>query len=218
MIDLYVLLGKKGSVFKEVYELIKYFDLNINLENIIVYNEKFEPANKEQEDKLIKIDYKERKQYFNEVNEFIKKTDRPKIVFSWINKIIPKEFIDKNEFLFNQHPSLLPKYKGLNGWEKAINDNAVYTGTTIHVINEMVDSGKIILQNSFRIDYSNDLSKERQKLFVLQVFQAFLFFKALSDNNFDFSENIMIKSNFIDENKVFQNEEYSIKRIYNYFG
>ena len=62
-------------------------------------------------------------------------------------KILSKNFI--NNFkgkILNIHPSLLPKYKGLNTHEKAIKNKDKYSGCTVHFVNSRLDSGKIINQ------------------------------------------------------------------------
>ena len=62
-------------------------------------------------------------------------------------KILSKNFIKKfNGKILNIHPSLLPKYKGLNTYQRAINNNEKYSGCTVHYVSAKLDSGKIILQ------------------------------------------------------------------------
>jgi phosphoribosylglycinamide formyltransferase-1 len=53
------------------------------------------------------------------------------------------------------HPSLLPKYKGLNTHEKAIKNKDEYSGCTIHYVNAKLDSGKIINQKKVKIKKSD---------------------------------------------------------------
>ena len=61
-------------------------------------------------------------------------------------KILSKNFIKsfKGQIL-NIHPSLLPKYKGLNTHQRAINNNEKFSGCTVHYVSAKLDSGKIIL-------------------------------------------------------------------------
>ena len=67
-------------------------------------------------------------------------------------KILSKNFIRnfKGKIL-NVHPSLLPKYKGLNTHHKAIENKEKFSGCTIHYVNEKLDSGKIIIQKKVKI-------------------------------------------------------------------
>ena len=48
--------------------------------------------------------------------------------------------------IINVHPSLLPKYKGLNVVERAMEAGETVTGCTVHYVNEELDGGEIILQ------------------------------------------------------------------------
>ena len=59
-------------------------------------------------------------------------------------RILSKKFINnfKNKII-NIHPSLLPKYKGLNTHERAIKNKDKYSGCTVHFVNEKLDSVKL---------------------------------------------------------------------------
>ena len=70
-------------------------------------------------------------------------------------KILSKNFIKKFKGrIINIHPSLLPKYKGLNTHERAIKNKDKFGGCTVHFVNEKLDSGKIILQKKIKISSS----------------------------------------------------------------
>ena len=67
-------------------------------------------------------------------------------------KILSRSFIKKfYGKIINIHPSLLPKYKGLNTHERVINNNEKYSGCSVHYVNQKLDSGKIILQKKVKI-------------------------------------------------------------------
>ena len=82
-------------------------------------------------------------------------------------KILSKNFIKKFKGkIINIHPSLLPKYKGLNTHQRVIDNNEKISGCTIHYVNSKLDSGKIILQRKVRVsknDDSKSLAKKIQK-------------------------------------------------------
>ncbi len=62
-------------------------------------------------------------------------------------KILNKKFIRRfKKIIINIHPSLLPKYKGLNTFQRALKNREKLTGCTVHYVNNKLDSGKIILQ------------------------------------------------------------------------
>jgi phosphoribosylglycinamide formyltransferase 1 len=79
--------------------------------------------------------------------------------------------------IINIHPSLLPKYKGLNTHQKAINNKEKYSGCTVHYVNSKLDSGKIILQKKVRI-LKNDTLKRLSKRVLKN--EHILYPKALS--------------------------------------
>ena len=67
-------------------------------------------------------------------------------------KILSVNFIKKFKGkILNIHPSLLPKYKGLNTHKRVLNNKEEYSGCTVHFVNSRLDSGKIILQKKVKI-------------------------------------------------------------------
>ena len=67
-------------------------------------------------------------------------------------KILSGDFIKKfKKPILNIHPSLLPKYKGLNTHKKVIKNNEKYSGSTVHLVTSKIDSGKIILQKKIKV-------------------------------------------------------------------
>ena len=58
-------------------------------------------------------------------------------------KILSKNFIKKFGYkILNIHPSLLPKYKGLNTHKRVIENKEKFSGCTVHYVNSKLDSGK----------------------------------------------------------------------------
>ena len=96
-------------------------------------------------------------------------------------KILSKNFIKnfKGKIL-NIHPSLLPKYKGLNTHKRAIENKEKYSGCSVHFVNAKLDSGKIILQKKVGIlkkDTPDSLAKrilaEEHKLYPKAILKIF---------------------------------------------
>ena len=79
-------------------------------------------------------------------------------------KILSKNFIKKFKGkIVNIHPSLLPNYKGLNTYKRALKNKEKFTGCTVHYVSAKLDSGKIILQKKVKIrkkDTANSLKKK----------------------------------------------------------
>ena len=78
-------------------------------------------------------------------------------------KILSGNFIKKfKKPILNIHPSLLPKYKGLNTHKRVIKNKEKYSGSTVHLVTNKLDSGKIILQQKVKIS-KNESEKTLQK-------------------------------------------------------
>ena len=126
--------------------------------------------------------YKIRKKVFNfnkqvktekEILELLKKKKINLICLAGFMRILSKNFIQnfKGQIL-NIHPSLLPKYKGLNTHERAIKNKDRYSGCTIHFVTSKLDSGKIIIQKKVKINkkdtprtLANKVLTEEHKLY-----------------------------------------------------
>ncbi len=92
-------------------------------------------------------------------------------------KILSKNFIKKfRGKILNIHPSLLPKYKGLNTHERVIKNNEKFSGCTVHFVNSKLDSGKIILQKKIKIN-KNETANTLAKKVLRQ--EHILYLKAL---------------------------------------
>ncbi len=83
-------------------------------------------------------------------------------------KILSKSFIKKFKGkILNIHPSLLPKYKGLNTHQRAISNKEKYSGCTVHFVNSQLDSGEIILQKRVKIN-KYETAKSLAKRILIQ--------------------------------------------------
>jgi phosphoribosylglycinamide formyltransferase 1 len=96
-------------------------------------------------------------------------------------KILSKSFIQGfNGKILNIHPSLLPKYKGLDTHARALKNNDKYSGCTVHQVNSKLDSGKMILQRKVRIYKTDDVNtlskrilKQEHKLYPAAIKRLF---------------------------------------------
>ncbi len=120
----------------------------------------------------------QKRDYENTLFREIEKNKISIICLAGFMKIISKEFIKKvNRKIINIHPSLLPKFKGLNTFERILKNNEKLTGCTVHYVNENLDSGKVIIQKSFYIDKDDNietLKKKTQRLEYLAYPEAII--------------------------------------------
>ena len=98
------------------------------------------------------INYFNKEKAEKDILHELKKNKIDLVCLAGFMKILSSNFIKKFKGkIINIHPSLLPKYKGLNTHQRAINNKEKYAGCTVHYVNSRLDSGKIILQKKVRI-------------------------------------------------------------------
>ena len=98
------------------------------------------------------VNFKKMKSAENILIHKLKKLNIELICLAGFMKILSKNFIKKfSGIILNIHPSLLPKYKGLNTHKRAILNKEKYSGCTVHFVSSKLDSGKIILQKKVKI-------------------------------------------------------------------
>ena len=108
----------------------------------------------------------------------LKKNKIDLVCLAGFMRILSRNFIKSfSGKIINIHPSLLPKYKGLNTHTKAINNNDKFSGCTVHYVNSKIDSGRIILQKKVKI-YKSDTAKKLAKRILKQ--EHILYPKALA--------------------------------------
>src|SRR5210317_950174 len=180
-INIAVFISGTGSNLKSLIKFSKLKKSPIIIKMIISNNHKargLQYANIYKIKKKI-FDFKNTLSENKVINE-LKKNDIHLICLAGFMKILSKSFI--NNFkgkILNIHPSLLPKYKGLNAHQRAIRNKDKYSGCTVHFVNSKLDSGKIISQKKVRVkklDTPKTLAKrvliQEHKLYPVSVIKA----------------------------------------------
>ena len=150
-----VFISGTGSNLKSLIEFSKLKKSPITI-NLIISN------NSKSKGLVFGKIFKIKKKIFNYKNKNLdekkillelKKNKIDLICLAGFMKILSKNFIKnfKGKIL-NIHPSLLPKFKGLNTHERAIKNKEKFSGCTVHFVNSKLDSGKIILQKKVKIN------------------------------------------------------------------
>ena len=97
--------------------------------------------------------------------DFLIKKEINFICLAGFMKILSKNFIKRFKGkIINIHPSLLPKYKGLNTHERVINNNENISGCSVHYVTAKLDSGKIIMQKKVKISKKDTAISLRKKI------------------------------------------------------
>jgi len=163
-----VFISGAGSNLKSLIQFSKIKNSPIIISMIISNNSKSKGL------KYGKI-YKIKKKVFdfrctlseNKVINELEKNEIDLICLAGFMKILSKNFIKNfNGKIINIHPSLLPKYKGLNTHEKAIKNKDKYSGCTVHFVSSRLDSGKIINQKKVRIIKSETPKTLAKKILI----------------------------------------------------
>ena len=109
--------------------------------------------------------YKNKTKSENKILKDLKKKKVELICLAGFMKILSKNFIKRFKGkILNIHPSLLPKYKGLNTHKRVIENNEKFSGCTVHLVNSKLDSGKIILQKKIRISKKDNYKTLKKKI------------------------------------------------------
>ena len=164
-----VFISGTGSNLKSLIQFAKKKNSPISIELIISDNPKAKGL------KFGKI-FKISKKIFNYKN---KKIAEKKIISEMNNekikliclagfmRILSKNFIKRFKGkILNIHPSLLPKYKGLNTHKRVLSNNEKYSGCTVHFVNSRLDSGKIILQKKVKINKGETAVSLAKKILI----------------------------------------------------
>ena len=123
--------------------------------------------------KLAKI-FKIKKKIYNFKNKSVSekfilkdlKTNEIRLIcLAGFMKILSKDFIKRFKGkILNIHPSLLPKYKGLDTHTRVIKNKEKYSGCTVHYVNSKLDAGKIILQKKVKVSKRDNAESLKIKI------------------------------------------------------
>ena len=101
----------------------------------------------------------------NKILNYINKKNIKFICLAGFMKILSKNFIRKFKGkIVNIHPSLLPKYKGLNTHKRALKNKEKFAGCTVHYVTNELDSGKIIFQKKVKLKKNDTVNSLKKKV------------------------------------------------------
>jgi len=178
-----VFISGTGSNLKSLIKFSKTKKSPISVELIVSNNFKAKGLNFGKIYKIKKkvFNFKNKNLGENKLLSDLKKNNIEMICLAGFMKILSKNFIKKFKGkILNIHPSLLPKYKGLNTHKRALNNKEKYSGCTVHFVNSRLDSGKIIIQKRVKIlknDTESSLAKkilaQEHKLYPKAILKIF---------------------------------------------
>tara|TARA_B100000686_G_C16522453_1_gene827970 strand:+ start:67 stop:630 length:564 start_codon:yes stop_codon:yes gene_type:complete len=112
--------------------------------------------------------YKNKKKFERDCLLELKKRKIEFLCLAGFMKVLSKQFIQNFKYkIVNIHPSLLPKYKGLNTYKRVLSKREKYSGCTVHFVTPKFDSGKIICQKKILIN-KNETENSLKKRILIQ--------------------------------------------------
>ena len=158
-----VFISGTGTNFKNLTKFSFSKKSPIIIKYVISNNSKATGLNYAKKYKIKKKIFKFSSEEESKILNFLKINQIELICLAGFMKVLSLNFISKFKGkIINIHPSLLPKYKGLNTHQRAINNKEKFSGCTVHFVNSKLDSGKIILQKKVKIfkkDTADTLAK-----------------------------------------------------------
>jgi phosphoribosylglycinamide formyltransferase-1 len=169
-INVGVFISGRGSNLKELIKYSKKNNTNWKIKLVISNNIKAKGLVYAKKSKIINYAIeKEKSQFEKKAFKYLKKNKINLLCLAGFMKILSKEFIKNYKYkIINIHPSLLPKYKGLNTHERAIKAGDKYAGSTVHYVTAKLDSGKKILQTKVKIFKKDNASSLAKRVLIAE--------------------------------------------------
>ena len=164
-----VFISGTGSNLESLIKFSKLKKSPISIDIIISDNPKASGLNFAKTYKIKKkiFNYKKIKFVEKKILLELKKNKIKLVCLAGFMKILSEYFINNFDGkILNIHPSLLPKFKGLNTHERALRNREKYSGCTVHFVNSKLDSGKIILQKTVLINKKETAKSLAKKILV----------------------------------------------------
>ncbi len=149
-----VFISGKGSNLKNLIKFSKFKNYPFSVDLIISNTNKAKGLRYSKQYRIEKkiINYDKKIKTDKKILHFLNQKKIKLICLAGFMKILSRNFIKKFKGkIINIHPSLLPKYKGLNTHIRAIKNGEKFAGCTVHYVTSKLDSGKIILQKKVKI-------------------------------------------------------------------
>ncbi|MBO8158306.1 phosphoribosylglycinamide formyltransferase [Thermosyntropha sp.] len=147
-----VLASGRGSNFLAIYEAIKEEKLNAEIK-VLISDKKDAPALKKAEERGIDsvlIDpalFENKESFEKRIVTVLKEYEVDLIVLAGYMRLLGKTVLKAYPLrIVNIHPALLPSFTGLDAQRQALEYGVRYSGCTVHIVDEGMDTGPIILQ------------------------------------------------------------------------
>lgn len=173
-LSLVILISGSGSNLQAIIDSIEKGQLNARISAVIsnrpdAYGLQRARNHGIQAISLDHKQYADRELFDQHLQQQIDQLQPDMIILAGYMRILSKAFIQHYwPHMLNIHPSLLPKYQGLNTHQRALDNNDSVHGVSIHLVTPELDSGPVILQGMFDIQSTDDSSSLKQKTHHLE--------------------------------------------------
>ena len=162
-----VFISGRGSNLKSLIKYSKLKKSRFNIKLVISNKKEAKGLDYAKKNRIVNftVNYKDKNKAEKKILLYLKKNKISVICLAGFMKILSANFIEKFKGrILNTHPSLLPKYKGLNTHQKVIKNKEKYSGFTIHIVSERLDSGKKIFQKKVKISKKDNVKTLEKKI------------------------------------------------------
>lgn len=169
-----VLASGKGSNFEAIARAVKSGYLKADLKLLVTDNQNafVRIRAKRLNIKEVFVDprpYKSRLTYDKKIVEFLRKEKIDIVALAGYMRVLSPYFVKSfSHKIINIHPALLPSFKGTQAIERAFKYGCKVTGVTVHIVDESVDHGPIIVQEAIEIKPAMTLAKLEEKIHALE--------------------------------------------------
>ncbi|MCA9399597.1 MAG: phosphoribosylglycinamide formyltransferase [Candidatus Omnitrophica bacterium] len=169
-----VFASGNGSNLQAIIEAVKAGDIKAELALVFSDNYKAYALKRAEEAGIPTLslrpkDYTNKQSFERDLVIYLKERDIDFIVLAGYMRLLTSYFIKQYpQKILNIHPSLLPAFKGRNGIKDAFTYGCKVTGVTVHFVNEKMDNGPIIMQDSLKIYEKDTLESLAEKIHQLE--------------------------------------------------
>lgn len=156
------LISGSGSNLQAIIDAAKNKEIDLKIETVISNVPDAKGLRRAENENIPAFclnnkDFSNRIAFDKNLLEEIQKYSTKFIILAGFMRILTPEFINQYEgLIINIHPSLLPKYPGLNTHQKAIDAGDKWHGCTVHIVTEELDGGPPIIQGKVPVNKCDD--------------------------------------------------------------
>jgi len=159
-----ILLSGNGSNLKNIINKKKHNFINMDIDAVISDNPNAYGLKIAKKEKIKTFVIDSKKKLSKSLKKIIDKMQIDIIILAGFMKILPEDFVKNySGKILNIHPSLLPRYKGINTHKRVLEAKDSYHGASVHFVTTKLDDGPVIIQGKIEVNKfdNEDTLKEK---------------------------------------------------------